>query len=198
MKKVILVIFVFLCMNVQANDEMERKTLNLTKNTKDFIIKFPEGNLRTSLLFNDGPLDSSILSFDFSKKSQSEKEYFEKLTYTYRWFLKNWKIGKSEKKNLIFFFKENNYKYGFKMNVNNLKLLNNRDFGVKDLTIAFSDNDGMLYPLKTILKKGKFIGGPSLDYKEEFTNRYRDFLNDYIILMSETVIETHYNNKKKK
>ena len=197
MKKVILVIFVFLCMNVQANDEMERKTLNLTKNTKDFIIKFPDGNLKTYFLYNDRLPNSSLLSFDFSKKSQSEKEYFEKLTYTYRWFLKNWKIGKSEKKNLIFFFKENNYKYGFKMSVNNLKLLNNRDFGVKDLS-SFNDNGGMVYPLKTILKKGKFIGGPLLDYKKEFTNRYRDFLNDYSISMTETAIESFFKNKKKK
>ena len=195
MKKIILAIFVFLSINIQASDEIERKTLNLTKNT-DFIIKFPEGNLKTSVGFHDKIPDSAILLFDFAKKSQSEKEYFEKLTFTYRWFLKSCKIGKSEKKNLTFIFNEDNYNYTFKISVNNLKLLNNRDFGVKDLT-AFDNGKGMVYPLKTILKRGKFFEiGSSLDYKKEFTNRYKSFLNDYSISMSETMIESFFKNQK--
>lgn len=189
--------FVFLCMNIQASDEIERKTLNLTKSTKDFIIKFPEGNLKTSVMFHDIMPNSAIIMFNWSKKSQSEKEYFEKLTFAYRWFLKSYKIGKSEKKNLTFIFNEDNYKYAFKLSVNNLKLLNNRDFGVKDLTPALGGSGGMVYPLKTILKRGKFLElEASLNYQKEFTNRYSTFLNDYSISMSETLIESSYKHKK--
>jgi hypothetical protein len=186
-------------MNIQANefDKIYRQTLNLTKSTKDFIIKFPEGNLEASLIFHDSMPNSAILMFDFSKKSQSEKEYFEKLTFTYRWFLKSCKIGESEKKNLIFIFKEDNYHYAFKVSVNNLKLLNNRDFGVKDMT-AFNDNGGMVYPVKIILKKGKFLEIGSFTHNKKITSRYSDFLNDYSIAMSETAIESFYKHKKMK
>jgi hypothetical protein len=197
MKRMILIIFVLLSINIQANDELKRDVLDI--NEKMFIIKFPEGNLDTYFrFFNDMFPDSAVVIFDFGKKSKTKKEYFEKLTFTYRWFLKNHKIGKAKRKNLVFIFKETEkkYLYAFKLSINNLKLLNNRDFGVKDFT-SFNDGKGMVYPLKMILRKGKFIKlDNSADYDKSFTDKYNKFLDNYSISMSETAIESFFKHKK--
>lgn len=202
MKKLILVMLLFLGVNVFADgiDDLKRSVLEITKNTKSIPIIFPEGKLDVQVFTSLESTPDSLVILPSVKKSNSEKEYFTTLTIVYRWFLKNYKIGKLDKKNVVFLLESDmeNYPYLFKLSVNNLKLLNNRDFGEKDL-LAFNDKGGMVYPIKMILKRGKFIKTGSFSDEQKVKNRYHSFLNDFSISpLIEGTIEGWYEKKKTK
>jgi len=198
MKKIILVIFVFLCMNVQANDEIKRTTLNIEERT--FAIKFSDTEIGTRIFFTKQEPENAIIQF-LDIEVKTEKKVFAKICFLFQNFVQNYKIGETnKKKNLVFFTSDINEKfpYAFYISFNNLKLLNNRDFGATTKEWKSFDNGGMVYPIRTIIKKGKFKIAGSSKNTDEVKQRFQEFLKDYSFGLYETTIESSYLEMKKK
>ena len=155
-------------------------------------LKFYDNRVNFSIaLLNDNKTVAILVP---NNKSKNKKEYFKALTISIRWFLKNWKIGKLKYKFVAFVLQGDfkKYPYLFVISSNNLRLLDNRDFGDKDL-LAF--NKSLVYPLKLILRRGKFIseGKENIAIKKD----YSKFLEKFDISpLIEGVIEAWYKKKK--
>ena len=201
-------------MNIHAKEDSEiiRKELNITQEREDTLrkdpdnklklvpVRFPDGNTLQMWMFFSDRFSDDVLFVAEVPKSSTENEYFKKTTMIYRWFLKNYKMGSINKKNISLLLANDmeNYPYLYKMSVNNLKLLNNRDFGSKDL-MAFDDNEGMVYPLKVILRKGKFINNNDSKADNSIKKKYSSFLKSYDISpLIEGAVEAWYEKKKMK
>jgi hypothetical protein len=180
MKKVLLVVLAFLFVNVQAGDELTRKFLHLEETGKfeKFSLQFQ--NRSIAWFIKTSQQTEDIYIAPHANPSKSENQYFDILNTFISIFLENYKMGKISKKNIIILVQSDldSYPYEFKISVNNLKLLDNRDFGRNDFDLADSRKKG-LYPIKYILQKGKFIDLKSSTYLKDVTKRYRKFLTKY-------------------
>jgi len=193
MKKVLLVVMAFLFVNVQAGDELVRKFLEV-KESEDFValpLKFYEQDVEFKYLVS-GNKERFFIVMP-SRKSKSEKDYFTTMTVGIRWILKNYKVGKIPQHEIIFVLDGDP---AFAISKNNLRLLDNRDFGPKDL-MSFDDNGGLVYPIKLILRRGEFRGeGKDL---ENMKKRYSKFLETFDISpLIEGAVESWYEKKKTK
>lgn len=199
-------------MYAKGKSDITRNELNITQKIEKVLekdpddkskfvpVKFPDGNILNMWMFFSDRFDDDVVFVAEISKSHSEREYFTKISMIYKWFLKNYKIGSIHKKNLSLFLVNDrkDYSYFYRMSVNNLKLLNNRDFGSKDLAL-FDDNGGMVYPIKVILRKGKFIKVSDKKSDVGVKKRYSTFLIKYDISpLIEPLIESFYEKKKTK
>lgn len=195
MKKVLWVALVFLFVNVHAGDELVRKFLEVKK-SENFVplpIKFYKGNVEFKYLI----VGENFIIITPSQPSKSEKAFFTTMTIGIKWFLKNYMVGKIPQKMIIFGLDGDSRKYPmFEISKNNLRLLDNRDFGAKDI-LAFNDNGGLVYPLKLILRRGNFT-----DRGRKLANvkkRYSKFLETFDISpLIEGMVESWYEKKKTK
>jgi len=195
-KKSLLIICIFIfSVNLQAGDKLIRRSLANVKIMNKIVpisLKFYDNRVNFSIaLLNDNKTVAILVP---NNKSKNKKEYFKALTISIRWFLKNWKIGKLKYKFVAFVLQGDfkKYPYLFVISSNNLRLLDNRDFGDKDL-LAF--NKSLVYPLKLILRRGKFIseGKENIAIKKD----YSKFLEKFDISpLIEGVIEAWYKKKK--
>jgi hypothetical protein len=195
MKKVLLVVLAFLFVNVQAKDELTRKILNIEQKT--FTISIMGHDIPSKILFPNEKDDAVIQVVVNDVKSV--KKFYERQSFIYQYFLKNYKIGKTNgKKNLVFWVNDEKYMSTFRISLNNLKLLNKRDFGDSDGKKL--SNGGFVYPIKTILRKGKFTLVPSAlsISKDKLNLDFQKYLDKHSFGLYETLFETEYLEKKKK
>jgi len=206
MKKT-LFILLFVISEIASAGGIIRKELNLTASKlandplRRISVKYGNGQeIMLPVYYHENNSDSVILIIDIDS-SQSESKYFEAITYVIKSFLKNYKIESVNKKYIVFWLPNNQEKYThrYKVSVNNLKLLNNRDFGVKDFS-SFNAKEGIIfYPLKVILRKGTFISHDGSSTNEAIKERYSDFLKNYDISpIIEGSIEAWYEKIKTK
>ncbi len=182
----------------ETKDESTRKTLNLDGNNKELSLASPFGLIQATLYFSDQTPTTAML-FTSLKESKTEDDYFKAITAFYMYFLRNYQIGNSIRKDfsLILMSDKDTFPYEFTISVNNLRLLNNRDFGTKDM-VSY-DNGGMVYPLKEILKKGRFIGSQNSNENQKLKIKYIEFLSGFKYPgITESMIESFYKNKKQK
>lgn len=196
MKKILFVLVAVLLTQVYAGEkELVRRYLIVKKsnNPVEIPIKYYDKNLKFGYLV----VDDKLVLLIPSRLSKSKKKFFTSLTTSVRWILKNYKFGKVSSKMVIFLLEGDKEKYPFfEISKNNLSLLDNRDFGAKDMT-AFNDNGGFVYPLKLILRRGKFISGGNEDIN--LKKDYSKFLEKFNISpLIEGTIEAWYKKKKMK
>jgi len=209
MKKLLFILFLTISgLAVADTGDFIRKNLNISekdenspnKDLRQIPVELGDGNsIPLTLYFSDSHTDSAILVFEI-RKSKSEIDHFTAMTFVVKWFLKNYKIESVHKKNITFWHLNDKDKYSFmyKLSTNNFKLLNNRDFGVKDFT-SFNENGGLVYPLKVILRKGKFININGSQADENIKKRYSKFLTTFDISpLIEGAVEGMYEKKKMK
>jgi hypothetical protein len=185
--------------SVFASQDNKRIEWNINKSQGDeknsLSVVLPRDQvLKVQVFFSKHSPDSVILVANV-KKLPSENEYFDAVTLVMRYFLKTYKIGKIEKREVVLLLNLNNDQLPlYHIATNQLKLLNNRDFGSKDM-LAFEKS--VVYPLKTILKRGKF----TKEQKDEksLTKRYQKFLDNYKMPgIIEGTIEAWFAKKKLK
>jgi len=193
MKKVLLVVMAFLFVNVQAGDELTtRKFLKIDSAGKQYEeLPLKVGNRKFMIGIKE--YDTFVIVSFGGNTFKSENGYFELLTKWIHLFLMNYKIGNISQKKIYFTFNSKNYPNQFEISTNNLRLLENRDFGRKDFFIS-DDNKFVLYPLKTILNKGKFKTSGTFD--NDMTKRYKEFLTTYDIDLTEGGLERIYRKSK--
>ena len=200
LKKVLLVVLAFLFVNVQAGDELTRKFLEVKETGKFEKLSLQFQNRSIEWFIKTSQETKDIYIVPHANPSKSENQYFDILNTCISIFLENYKMGKISKKNIIMLVQSDldSYPYEFKISVNNLKLLDNRDFARNDFDSADSREKG-LYPIKYILQKGKFVDLKSSTYLEDVTKRYKKFLTKYEFPgILEGMVEFAYQKNKTK
>jgi hypothetical protein len=196
-KKVVLGIILLISFVVTSYaTESNRKVFSIKNpQEKALVIKVGEQSFTVNASYASSFPDSVLLPFGL-KKSQTKNDFFTTLTMGMRYFLENYKIGEIDKKTIMVWMgaDSKDFPFLYKINVNSLKMINNRDFGSKDL-MAFEE--GMVYPLKVILEKGIFIDLHSEKKDEKMTKEYKSFLKSFEFPgLSEAMIENFYAHKK--
>ena len=197
MKKVLLIILAFLFVNVYAGDELTtRKFLKINSEGKKYE-KLPLKIGDRAFTIGIKEYDTLIVVSFGGNVFSSENEFFELLTKYIHLFLMNYRIGHISTKKIYFQFNSEKYPYALRVSNNNLRLLENRDFGKKDFFIS-DDNKFVLYPLKAILNRGKFKtpGGKDFTFDDNMTKRYKEFLSTYDIDLTEGGLERIYRKSK--
>lgn len=194
MKKVLLLMMAFLFVNVQAGDT-KRKIFNIEEET--FSISFMDNKIPAKLFFPNNK-DEAVVEVVLNDVT-SEKKFYERLSFVYQYFLKSFKIGKTNgKKKLVFFISDKKYITAFQISLNNLRLLNNRDFSEEDGKKLTEGK--FIYPIKAILRKGKFKVVPSAltISTNKLNSNFQKYLDNHSFGLYETLFETEYLEKKKK
>jgi hypothetical protein len=164
----------------------ERKQLNVVE--KDFHTIFLGKKIPTKIFFPSKEPENVVIQF-LLNDTKTEKKYFEKINFIFYNFLKNYKIGTTNKKKNLVLFTDDKRDL-FTISFSDLKLLNNRDFGDNDVKKLVNTP---LLPLKEIMKKGKFK-----ENKNGIRKRFINFLNDYSFGLFETMVEVEYIKKDNK
>lgn len=168
---------------LNAKEIVNRKVLNIEEKTFSTIMLNTQ--VPTKIFFPSREPQNAVIQFALNK-TKSEKKYFEKINFIFYNFLRNYKIGNTnKKKNLVLWTNDN--RGLFVISFDNLKLLNDRDFGAKDgknLT-----NGKVVLPFKEVIRKGYFKATAD---EKGIKKRFIRFLNNYSVGLFETTVETTY------
>ena len=190
----LILLLAFTFSNTQAK-ESKRKAFDIKEHK--FSISIFKKEVPAKLFFPD-IADEAVIQI-LLNDVKDEKAFYERQAFIFQHFLKNYKIGKTNgKKNLIFWIADDKYMSAFSISLNNLRLLNNRDFDTADGDKIIKGS--LVYPIKTVIRKGKFKSSPdALTISTKKINQnFQKYLNDYSFGLYETVFETEYLEKKKK
>lgn len=197
MKKLIIIISCFLFVITSTYAKDSRKIFNSNGSDQKISMKIGDRELVVDSIYSVNFPDSVVLP-TILRKSNDQKMYFQTMTEFMELFLRSYKIGKIDKRYILVLPWNDKESYpAFKIAVNDLKLVNNRDFGAKDMQ-AFES--GVVYPVKEVLKNGKFINIADGIESTVFKNQYQGYLiNTYDSpSIIESAVEAFYANRKTK
>ncbi len=204
MKNILLILVMAFSITANAYNEKERTVLNLYTKDADLSALVQNTEIEIMIRYLERLPETALIILQL-KKSETKADYFRRITMSARFFIENYKIGKSTSKNvLIASWTDNNFTpeaSGVMISVNNLKLLNNRTFGTDDM--AQDAKSKVLYPIKEILRRGKIVNYNGCDKclveNKSLTNEYHAFLNDFQFPgIIESMVENYYKSKKEK